>query len=523
MNRLSFVFLNVLMLTFVFSCKGQTEKSKKQHPNIIILLADDMGQGDLSCYNPDSKIHTPNIDRLASQGAMFTDAHTGASVCTPTRYGIMTGRYSWRSKLKSRVLTGYDRSMIPANRQTIASMMKNGGYNTALIGKWHMGLDWTCKEGEKIEGFHNDIPESEAKIDFTKPIKLGPANFGFDYWYGIPASWDFPPYIFIENDMLTEQPTRKAGGWVGDIYPGYTKESIVKHKKEVPVAIWRPGIAGSFKPQDAISVVKSRTVDYIKNYNEEKPLFLYVSFTAPHTPIVPGDKFRGKSQCGIYGDFCVELDDAVGTIIDAIKEKGLFDNSIIIYTADNGTSVKGLPVGYQKKYHHSPSYIYKGYKGRLDEGGHRVPFIAAWPGHIQKGSVNESLICLNDLFATFAEITEQQIPDNTAEDSNSFLAALNGKTLNNKERVVIHSDFGGFFGIRKGDWKLTLPRDPKKRALYNLKNDPGEKHNLITEYPEKATELTTLLGKVVKEGRSTPGKTQKNEGPETWEQLYWLK
>ena len=522
MNKI-FIALNILIVVFVFSCKGQTEKSTKQHPNIIILLADDMGQGDLSCYNPDSKIPTPNIDKLSSEGVMFTDAHTGASVCTPTRYGIMTGRYSWRSELKGRVLTGYDRSMIPEDRETLASMLKKSGYNTALIGKWHMGLDWTTKEGEKIEGFHNDIPKSEAKIDFTKPIRLGPVNLGFDYWYGIPASWDFPPYIFIENDMLSEQPTRKAGGWVGEIYPGYTKENILKHKKEVPVAIWRPGVAGSFQPNDAISVVRDKATDYISDYNSSKPMFLYVSFTAPHTPIVPNEEFRGKSKCGIYGDFCVELDNAVGRIIDAIKEKGMFDNSIIIYTADNGTSVKGCPVSFQKKYHHSPSYIYKGYKGRLDEGGHRVPFIVTWPGHIKAGSINKSLICTNDFFATFAELTGQQIPDNAAEDSNSFLAALNGKQLNNNDRLVVHSDFAGFFGIRKGDWKLTFPRDPDKKALYNLAKDPGEKHNLINEYPEKVIELEKLLIKVVKEGRSTSGTPQKNDGPETWDQLYWMK
>ena len=517
-----FFVLNIIALFFLNACSSKNKHPEKL-PNIVIVLADDMGQGDLSCYNPDSKIPTPNVDKLASEGTIFTDAHSGASVCTPTRYGIMTGRYCWRTKLKGKVLNGYDPCLIPEQRETIASMLKKSGYETALIGKWHLGLNWTTKENEEITGVKNDLAESEKKIDFSKPIKLGPHNLGFNYFYGVAASWDFPPYIFIENDRLVEAPTRTAGGWVGEIPEGYTKENIIKHKKEVPIAIWRTGVAASFNPQDALRLITEKSVDYIENYNSPKPLFLLVSYTAPHTPIVPRDEFRGKSQCGIYGDFCVELDDGVGKIANALKEKGLFDNTIFIYTADNGTSVKGLPVSYQKKYHHSPSYIYKGYKGRLDEGGHRVPFVAVWPGHTPPGSTNKSLIDLNDLYATFAQLAGGKINDNTAEDSRSFLPALNGKQLDNDDRVVVHSDFAGFFGIRKGDWKLTFPRDLKKQALYNLKDDPGEKHNLAAEYPDKIKELTGLLTKIVEEGRSTTGKPQQNDGPERWEQLNWMR
>jgi len=512
--------LNIIVFSFFISCSSQKKKTE-QLPNIVIVLADDMGQGDVSCYNPESKIPTPNIDKLAAEGVMFTDAHSGASVCTPTRYGIITGRYSWRSPLKGKVISGYDPCLIPQDRETIASMLKKAGYETALIGKWHIGLDWTLKDGDSITGIKNDITASEEKIDFSKPIKNGPVNLGFDYFYGVAASWDFPPYIFIENDRLVEAPTRTAGGWVGEIPAGYTKENIMKHKKEVPLAIWRPGVAGSFNPQDAIRLVTEKSVEYIDNYLK-KPMFLYVTFTAPHTPIVPREKFRGSSQCGIYGDFCVELDDAVGQISAALKQKGIFDNTILIYTADNGTSLRGCPVGYQKKYHHSPSYIYKGYKGRLDEGGHRVPFVVTWPGHIPPGSVNKSLLSTNDFYATFAQLTGQPIADNVAEDSESFLPALNGKELDNNDRVVVHSDFAGYFAIRKGDWKLTFPRDLKKQALYNLKDDPGEKHNVAAEHPDKVKELTDLLTKIVKDGRSTPGKPQKNDGPEHWEQLNWM-
>ena len=513
------MLLILSMNAFMF---GKAQKGKN-FPNIVYIMSDDQGQGDVKCYNDESKVPTPNLDKLAQEGAMFTDAHSGSAVCTPTRYGVITGRYCWRSPLKGKVLSGYDPSLIPDDRETIGDMLKKSGYKTALIGKWHLGLDWTLKnENEKLE-VKNNLNKIEEKIDFTKPIKLGPNNLGFDYFYGVSASWDFPPYIFIENDHLVEPPSRRVGGWVGDIPPGYTEENIMNHRKEVSLAYWRPGWAASFKPQDALEVITDKSVEYINKQSADQPFFLIVTYTAPHTPVVPRKEFKGKSQCGVYGDFIAEMDNGIGRIEKALKDKGLYDNTILIFTADNGPSLRGLPVNLQKKYNHKPSYIYKGFKGRLDEGGHRVPFIVSWPGHVKPGSVNNSLICLNDLYATFAELTGQDIPDNAAEDSKSFLPALNGKNMENDDKAVVHSDFLGYFGIRKGDWKLTFPKNSDKKALYNLKDDPEEKHNLVSEYPEKVRELTRLLTKIVKEGRSTPGKLQKNDGPEIWEQLYWMK
>ncbi len=516
-----FRLLSVLILGLSLFPPGRAQQGNR-FPNIVFIMSDDQGQGDVECYNHDSKVPTPNLDRLAKEGAMFTDAHSGASVCTPTRYGIITGRYCWRSPLKGKVLSGYDPSLIPASRETIAAMLKKAGYTTALIGKWHLGLNWTLKENLKLQ-VKNDYSEVEKMIDFTRPIQLGPPQLGFDYFYGVSASWDFPPYIFIENDHLVEPPSHRAGGWVGDLPPGYTRENIMKHKKEVSLAYWRPGWAGSFKPQDALEVITDKSVEYIRHQSDQQPFFLIVSYTAPHTPVVPRDEYKGRSRCGVYGDFIVELDHGVGKIEQALKEAGLYQNTILIFTADNGPSLRGLPLNLQKKYHHDPSYIYKGYKGRLDEGGHRVPFLVSWPGHVPPGSVNHSLISLNDLFATFAELTHQKIPDNAAEDSKSFLPALNGQELDNSGKIVIHSDFLGYLGIRKGDWKLTFPKNRDRQALYNLKEDPEETRNLISEYPEKVKELTELLTRIVKEGRSTPGIPQKNDGPATWEQLYWMK
>lgn len=522
-NSLSKIVLPLLLLSSIVSFASQKKSETKEFPNIVYVLADDMGQGDLSCYNPKSKIPTINLDKLAEAGAMFTDAHSGASICTPTRYGILTGRYCWRSTLKERVVSGYDPCIISDERETVATLLQRNGYKTALVGKWHLGLDWTCKEGESITDIKNDIPETEDKIDFSKRIRHGPINLGFDYFYGVAASWDFPPYIFIENDHLVEVPLFKKGGWIGEIPDGLSEKEFEKVKKQHPLATWRNGHAASLKPEDATRVITERSVKYINEYNDKAPLFMMVSYTAPHTPITPRSQFRGKSECGIYGDFCVELDDAVGLLVEVLKKKGLFENTLFIFTADNGSSLKGIPMAVQKKYNHSPSYIYKGYKARLDEGGHRVPYIVSWPGKIQPNSTNNILISLNDLYSTCADIVDEKVKDNVAEDSYSILSALEGKTLDNKERVLVHSDFSGYFGIRSGDWKLTFPRDANKSALYNLKNDPGEETNLKEKYPKKVAELKDLLSETIRNGRSTSGKVQKNEGPEHWAQLYWMK
>ncbi|WP_289054298.1 sulfatase-like hydrolase/transferase [Carboxylicivirga marina] len=516
--------LFMTMQCFVFGLAFSKKNKVEKLPHIVYVLVDDMGQGDLSCYNPESKIPTVNLDKLAEQGMRFTDAHSGSAVCTPTRYGILTGRYCWRSELKERVVSGYDPCIVDKDRSTVATLLSRNGYQTAMIGKWHLGLNWATKDGSKITELKNDIVETEKRIDFTRPLELGPTHLGFNYFYGIAASWDFPPYIFIENDRLVEQPNGKKGGWIGDLPEGHTLETIEKNKKKYPLASWRDGVTGSLGPKDAVKVITDKTVDYINEFDNSKPQFLFVCYTSPHTPVVPRDEFKGTSQCGIYGDFCVELDDAVGQIITALKEKGVYDNTLFVFTADNGSSLKGIPITIQKKYNHSPSYIYKGYKARLDEGGHRVPFITSWPAAMPMGEVNYNLISLNDLYATCAELVGEDLSNNEAEDSYSILADLKGvKTVTDTERVIVHSDFTGYFAIRKGDWKLTFPRAGKENELFNLKNDPGEKSNLMDKHKEKADELTKLLTKVVKEGRSNKGTPVLNDGPKHWEQLTWMK
>lgn len=515
--------MNIKRLVTSVICGGTLWASAQQPlPNIVYIMADDMGIGDVSAYNPDSKIKTPNIDQLASQGMRFTDAHTAASVCTPTRYGLLTGRYCWRTALKERVITAYDSCLIPEERETVASLLKRNGYQTALVGKWHLGLDWTPKNGDAFTCKPKDIAGYEEQIDFASPIKLGPSQLGFDYFYGIGASWDFPPYIFIENDQLVEQPIEKRGGWIGSVPEGMSVAEVSKDKS-VPKQLWREGYAGSLEPEDALRVITDKSIEYIQQKKSSDPFFLLVSYSAPHTPVVPGKQFRGTSACGLYGDFCQEMDAGIGEIIQALKAKKLLDNTLIVFTADNGASLKAIPPGAQKKYKHSPSYNLSGFKARLQEGGHRVPFIVSWPGHAPKGKTNDDLIGLNDLYATCAALVNEKVADNTAEDSYNILPILNGKALpTNQDRVMIHSDFRGFFSIRFKNWKLSYPKDLKP-VLIDLASDLSEKNNLAEQNPEMVEKLTTMLTNAVRNGRTTPGESQLNDGLEFWDQLYWMR
>lgn len=508
-----------------------SEAYASDRPNIVFILADDMGVGDVSGLNPNSKIPTPNIDRMIAEGMTFTDAHTSSSVCTPSRYGIMTGRYCWRSRLKGRVLSGYSPSLIPLKRETVASMLKKQGYNTAMIGKWHLGMTWQKKDGSVYTDLNIDSKTAEAEIDFTKPIKVGPYQLGFDYFFGPSASWDMPPYAFIKNDKLQYS---KLVIHSGQIYPepkevidakakGVKGAELSLIKNQYPKAAWRSGLKDEkMKPTDAVPEFAKMTEEYIANYSSDKPFFLYLPLTAPHTPVTPNKKFLGKSDAGVYGDFVTEVDWYVGKVIEALKKKGVYENTLLIFSADNGYSLKAFPDPQKKKYHHNPSYIYAGNKCRLTEGGHRVPFIVTWPGVVKSGTKNSDLISLMDFYATCADLVGAKIADNTAEDSFSFLPELKGEG-SSKRHSLIHQDFSGYLGIRKGSWKLLFSKNRNKLSLYNLKNDIGEKKNLVKTNPEKIKELTAAITEIVNNGRSTPGEKVKNDGPLWWEQLTWIK
>jgi arylsulfatase A len=496
-------------------------------PHIVYILADDMGSGDVSCINPESKIPTIELDKLASEGSLFNDAHSGSSVCTPTRYSIMTGRYSWRTTLKERVLNSYSPCHIPKERDTVASLLKRNGYNTAMIGKWHLGLDWTPKAGK-------DKVSVEEDVDFTQPITHGPLDLGFDSWYGPAASWDMKPYAFIEGRKMETQDLVQTGK--SDLYPrpqeyldaqtkGAKNKELNSIMKKYPKVVWRPGLmARGMKATDAMPLIINRAVKHINEYNSDKPLFIYMPLTAPHTPVTPSERWRGKSNAGSYGDFVLELDWCVGEVVKALKEKNMFDDTLLIFTADNGASLKAIPAYIIEKYQHNPHHLYDGAKGRVQEGGHRVPFIASWPKGMQKkGGVSNAVISLNDLYATCAELVNETIADNAAEDSVSMLNFLQDSSKTTTDRLLVHHAASGELSIRLGDWKLSdLHKGSKKMSLYNLKEDLGEKNNLFKTKPEKARELQKRLAQIILDGRSTSGAIQKNEGVKIWPQIEWV-
>jgi arylsulfatase A-like enzyme len=453
-------------------------------PNLVIVLADDLGYGDPGCYNKDSKIPTPNLDRLASQGMRFTDAHTPSAVCTPTRYGILTGRYCWRTSLKRGVLDGYSPLLIERGRLTLPALLKQHGYATACVGKWHLGLG-TAKQ-----------------TDYARPLRPGPNAVGFDYFFGIPASLDMPPYVFVENDAVTQAPTGIIAASAMRRYGGN--------------GFWRAGaIAPGFRHQDVLPRLADKAVELLRKQDRAKPFFLYLALSAPHTPWLPTDEFRGKSGAGFYGDFMAQVDAVADRVLRALDDAGLADNTLLVFTSDNGAH--WLPEDIRRWQHRANDDL-RGQKADIWDGGHRVPFLVRWPGKVRPGSTSRELICLTDLMATAADVVGAKLPEGAAEDSFSILPALRGEKRDRPVRVaVVHHSGDGTFGIRQGPWKLALalgshgfsaPQDVKPQPggprgqLYNLDDDPEEQHNLWLQRPEVVQRLTALLEKYQREGRS---------------------
>lgn len=487
----------------------------QQLPDIVFILADDMGYGDVSCLNSDGKINTPNIDRMAEKGVVFTNAHSLSAVCTPTRYGLLTGQYSWRTTLKQGVLDGYSRAMIDGNRTTIASMLSQQGYQTACIGKWHLGWDWT------------NIEKGRENVDFSRPITNGPVTRGFDYFYGFSASLDMPPYVYVENDRPTAPPNRETeGNSIPAGNPGYDG------------AFWRKGPTGSdFDVPGCLPNITSRALNYIDRHApSSQPYFLYLPLPAPHTPILPDSSHKGKSGINAYADFVMMVDGIVGQVINALERNGTINNTLLVFTSDNGCA-PWADLATLMKAGHNPNYIFRGHKADLYEGGHHIPCLVQWPGKIKKPRQVSQTICLNDFMATFADISGYRLKNNEAEDSFSFLPALlDLPSIRPVRKSIIHHSVNGSFAITKGAWKLLMaagsggwsfPRPGREEAglpavqLYNLDEDQGETVNLQEKYPEKVLELRTLLLKIISDGRSTPGIPQKNSGNFNGEKMKW--
>jgi arylsulfatase A-like enzyme len=453
-------------------------------PNIVYILADDLGWGDMACYNPDSAIPMHNANKLASQGMRFNDMHSSSAVCTPSRYSILTGRYCWRTRLKKGVLNGYSPNLIEEGRLTVPAMLKKSGYYTAGVGKWHLGLG------------------NDARTDFSKPFHPSPTDHGFDYYFGIPASLDMDPYLYFENDSAVEQPTESTDG--------STKPRGV---------FWRPGARSPhFDLEQTLPTLTSKVVDLIheRRTSSQQPFFLYFAMPSPHTPWLPTKEYRGKSKAGDYGDYVCEVDAMLGRVLDALEVNGLSKNTLVVFTSDNGADWKIEDLA---QFAHRANADWKGEKADIWEGGHRIPFLARWPGTVRPGSVSDELGCLSDFMSTVAAITKVALPNNAAEDSYNLLPALLEKNANPIRPDIIHHSIDGVFSLRRGNWKLeeglgsggfsapkiveAAPGGPKGQ-LYDLAKDPGERNNLYQKRPDVVDSLATLLQRYKTQGHSRP-------------------
>jgi len=493
----------------------QSAAEKCARPHVIFILADDMGYGDLACQNPESKISTPNLDRLAKEGIRFTDAHSPSAVCTPTRYGLLTGRYAWRTELKSGVLWPWDRPLIEPDRMTAGHLMKEAGYHTACIGKWHLGWDWPTRDGTRI----NDIlpvgrydkkkrAAFNSGIDLSKRITGGPLSRGFDYYFGDDVP-NFPPYCFIENDHVTEQPTEEK------------PKSFFGHAGMM---------AKDWRLDGVMPSITKKACEYIERQSldpADQPFFLYFSLTAPHTPIAPAKEFQGKSRAGAYGDYVYQVDHTVGDILKTLDRCNIRDNTLIIFTSDNGSpgrdgSDMNGEINSVRAFGHNPSRPWRGIKSDVWDGGHRVPFLARWPGHIPAGITCPEPICHVDLLATLAALVGVKLKNNAGEDSYNLLPVLTGQTAKEPLReAIVHHSGSGLFAVRRGKWKLILGLGPggfsgpirKPRSgepegqLYDIQADPREKKNLYALHPEVVEELSNLLERYKTSGRSVPETT----------------
>ena len=497
-------YVPFLWVVFVFqACTSTDSGNTSLAPNIVLILADDMGYGDIQAYNSSSALATPNLDYLASQGMRFTDAHSGSSVCTPTRYGLMTGSYAWRTRLKKGVLSGYSQHLIEPGQLTLASLLKGKGYHTGVVGKWHLGVDfpWTTdtlpQQVDNLNYYLKDL----SLIDYTQPVKNGANDLGFDYSFLVPGSLDMSPYVYLENGKATAipdsiSPLRRFPDFVrqGEIAPDFTHESCLDRLTEK---------ATGFITEHAQS---------------ENPFFLYFPLTGPHKPALAAPRFKGKSGIGPYGDLVMQVDWTVGEVLNTLRDQGVEENTLVIYTSDNGSYMYRIseddPAHIQDStvqgFHvstHQSNYHWRGTKADIWEAGHRVPFLVRWPGRVAPGSTQDATICLTDVMATFTEIIEEELPEGEALDSESILPLLTGE--GNFERApVVHHSVAGMFSLRHENWKLVFgngsggrqqPRGKPFEApfqLFNLANDPEEKQDVSEEEPEVMERLKGMLEEI---------------------------
>ena len=467
-----------------------------RRPNIVFVLADDLGYGDLQCLNPASRIPTPNYNKLAASGMVFTDAHSGSAVCTPTRYGVLTGRYSWRTRMKRGVLGGYSPPLIDPKRTTIASLLKSRGYATGCVGKWHLGLEYARGADGKA-------------IDYARPLAVSPATYGFDFSYIIPASLDMPPYVYVEDGRVTEPPTAKQ--------PGRAFPDFIRAGERSP----------GFDPVRTLDVLTAKAVEFIAaRAGKDAPFFLYFPMTAPHKPVSPAKRFRGNTKLGPYGDFITQVDWAVGQVVAALDKADARQNTLLIVSSDNGSFMYRLAAdaaadhvadpsiqGY-KPSSHTSAHVFRGTKADIYEGGHHVPYIASWPGRIRPGSTCDRTICLTDLMATFAAMTGEKLPTDAGEDSFSTLPLLLGRDWEAPRAPVVHHSANGTFAIREGQWKLVFSSGSGGREkpvgkpegepgrLFDLSADLSETTDVASGHGDVVARLTAAMERIRSSGRS---------------------
>jgi arylsulfatase A len=479
--------ISTLSLLLALGCKADKQSAL---PNIVFILADDLGYGDLSCLNRDSQIKTPAVDQLAHEGIIFTNAHSPSAVCSPTRYGILTGEYCFRTTLKSGVLTGYSPSLIDPRKTTVAELLKTAGYYTICIGKWHLGLDWARKD-TTLPLFTGDpwSPET-SNVDYNAHVPGGPADQGFDYSFIIPSSLDIVPYCYIRNGSLTAP--------VHDTITGRNKPRGI---------FYRSGdIQEGFRLETVLETFTHEAIQQIDDQSGRKsPFFLYLPLNAPHEPWLPSAEFHGKSGAGTYGDYVLQIDHCIAQVMDAIKMHNLEKNTIVIITSDNGSNWIPEDIA---RWNHKGNWIFRGQKSDAWDGGHHIPLLVRWPEKIKAGQTSGQLICLTDLFATCAELTGYQAKPTEGRDSYSFLPVLTGKKPLSPLRVsAVHHSISGMFAITSGQWKLIDGKgsggwspggetDPAAGQLYDLKNDPGETVNLFDRNPDITRDLLKQLNDI---------------------------
>ncbi|MEC9095372.1 MAG: arylsulfatase [Planctomycetota bacterium] len=491
----------VTALLPIVAIHGRVNAGEK--PNIVFIMADDLGSGDLGCYNPASKIPTPHMDAVAKAGMRFSDAHSPSAVCTPTRYGVLTGRYAWRTRLKNGVCWGYSKSLVTPGRETVASVLKSQGYHTACVGKWHLGFQAPDLTAEDYPSASSILPEDHPHaVDYSQPLTPGPNDFGFDYFFGIPASLDMDPYVYVENDRPLQLPTATV--------------AKSAHRRQNGGGFWRGGkVSPDFRHIDVLPKTAEKAVEWLLKQKADQPFFLYFPLSAPHTPWLPTDTHRGKAKAGYYGDFVNQCDAVVGQVMAALEKTGQVENTLLIVTSDNGSH--WVP-GDIPKYSHRANLHYRGQKADIWEGGHRVPFVVRWPAVVKAGTQSDQTICLTDLFRTVVELSGAKVSDDAGEDSFSFVGALKARKSGSDRDSIIHHSVNGTFAVRVGDWKLiegnlgsggfSAPRVVKPEAgkpagqLYNLKDDPSEANNVWEKHPQVVERLLAELNKTRDSGHS---------------------